>query len=51
MFYKNILVYKCFRYRIINLDKLAYAGNLVNRDEVEVKPNCKFVKQYIIKKG
>lgn len=31
-------------YRIINLDKLTYAGNLANLKDVEEKPNYKFVK-------
>ena len=34
-------------YRIINLDKLTYAGNLANLKDVESKPNYKFVKMDI----
>ena len=34
--------YPC--YRIINLDKLTYAGNLANLKDVEDKPNYSFVK-------
>ena len=34
--------YPC--YRIINLDKLTYAGNLANLKDVEGKPNYSFVK-------
>lgn len=31
-------------YRIINLDKLTYAGNLANLKDIEAKPNYQFVK-------
>ncbi|TXE09263.1 dTDP-glucose 4,6-dehydratase [Gelidibacter salicanalis] len=31
-------------YQIINLDKLTYAGNLMNLKDIEDKPNYKFVK-------
>ena len=31
-------------YRIINLDKLTYAGNLANLKDIESKPNYVFVK-------
>ena len=31
-------------YRIINLDKLTYAGNLANLKDIEDKPNYVFVK-------
>ena len=34
-------------YKIINLDKLTYAGNLANLKDVEDKPNYKFVKMDI----
>ena len=34
-------------YRIINLDKLTYAGNLANLKDVEDKPNYRFVKMDI----
>lgn len=36
-------------YRIINLDKLTYAGNLENLKEVENSPNYAFVKADIVK--
>lgn len=35
-------------YQIINLDKLTYAGNLLNLKDVEHKPNYKFVKGDIV---
>ncbi|GAG74002.1 unnamed protein product, partial [marine sediment metagenome] len=31
-------------YRIINLDKLTYAGNLENLRDIEDSPNYKFIK-------
>lgn len=31
-------------YQIINLDKLTYAGNLMNLKDIEDKPNYKFIK-------
>ena len=31
-------------YQIINLDKLTYAGNLMNLSDVEQQPNYRFVK-------
>ena len=34
-------------YKIINLDKLTYAGNLANLKDIEGKPNYKFVKMDI----
>ena len=34
-------------YKIINLDKLTYAGNLANLKDIEDKPNYKFVKMDI----
>ena len=34
-------------YRIINLDKLTYAGNLANLKDIEDRPNFKFVKMDI----
>ncbi len=34
-------------YRIINLDKLTYAGNLANLRDIENKPNYRFVKMDI----
>ncbi len=40
----RLLVNKYSEYRIINLDKLTYAGNLANLRDVEDKPNYAFVK-------
>ena len=34
-------------YRIINLDLLTYAGNLLNLNDIEDKPNYTFVKEDI----
>lgn len=34
-------------YNIINLDKLTYAGNLANLEDIEDKPNYKFVRMDI----
>lgn len=34
-------------YRIINLDKLTYAGNLANLKDIEDKPNYRFVRMDI----
>jgi dTDP-glucose 4,6-dehydratase len=36
------------KYKIINLDKLTYAGNLANLKDVEDKPNYEFVKGDIV---
>lgn len=35
-------------YRILNLDKLTYAGNLKNLSDIENKPNYKFIKGDIV---
>ena len=43
----RVFVNKYPDYRIINLDKLTYAGNLANLKDVEDKPNYKFVKMDI----
>ena len=40
----RLFVTKYPEYRIINLDKLTYAGNLANLKDVESAPNYKFVK-------
>ena len=40
----RLFVNKYPDYRIINLDKLTYAGNLSNLKDIEHKPNYKFVK-------
>ena len=43
----RLFVNKYPEYRIINLDKLTYAGNLNNLRDVEEKPNYTFVKEDI----
>ena len=40
----RLMVNKYPAYRIINLDKLTYAGNLANLKDIEDKPNYVFVK-------
>ena len=40
----RLFVNKYPEYRIINLDKLTYAGNLANLKDIEDKPNYIFVK-------
>ena len=35
-------------YQIINLDKLTYAGNLLNLMDIEQRPNYKFIKGDIV---
>ena len=40
----RLFVNKYPDYRIINVDKLTYAGNLANLRDIEAKPNYKFVK-------
>ncbi|MDB5013083.1 MAG: dTDP-glucose 4,6-dehydratase, partial [Daejeonella sp.] len=35
-------------YQIVNLDKLTYAGNLLNLTDIESKPNYKFIKGDIV---
>ena len=35
-------------YKIVNLDKLTYAGNLANLTDIEKKPNYEFVKADIV---
>ena len=40
----RLLVNKYPEYRIVNLDKLTYAGNLANLRDVEGRPNYAFVK-------
>lgn len=44
----RLLVNKYPNYRIINVDKLTYAGNLENLRDIEDKPNYKFVKADIV---
>ncbi len=43
----RLFVNKYPNYKIINLDKLTYAGNLLNLKDIENKPNYKFVKMDI----
>ncbi len=43
----RLFVNKYPEYKIINLDKLTYAGNLANLKDVENKPNYRFVKMDI----
>ena len=43
----RLFVNKYSEYRIINLDKLTYAGNLNNLSDVEAMPNYKFVRMDI----
>ncbi len=43
----RLFVNKYPEYKIINLDKLTYAGNLANLKDVEAKPNYKFVRMDI----
>ena len=43
----RLFVNKYPEYRIINLDKLTYAGNLENLKDIEDKPNYRFVKMDI----
>lgn len=40
----RLFVTKYPEYRIINVDKLTYAGNLANLKDIEDKPNYRFVK-------
>ena len=43
----RLFVNKYPDYKVINLDKLTYAGNLANLKDIEDKPNYKFVKMDI----
>ena len=40
----RLFVTKYPEYKIVNLDKLTYAGNLENLKDIENKPNYAFVK-------
>ena len=44
----RLFVNKYPDYRIVNLDKLTYAGNLANLKDIEGKPNYSFVKGDIV---
>ena len=43
----RLFVNKYPEYRVINVDKLTYAGNLANLNDVAVSPNYRFVKMDI----
>ena len=43
----RLFVNKYPDYRIINLDKLTYAGNLANLRDIEDRPNYRFVRMDI----
>jgi len=40
----RLFITKYPQYKIVNLDKLTYAGNLENLEDIEDKPNYHFVK-------
>lgn len=44
----RLFVNKYPQYKIVNLDKLTYAGNLANLKDIENKPNYEFVKGDIV---
>lgn len=44
----RLFVNKYPEYKIVNLDKLTYAGNLANLKDIEDKPNYEFVKGDIV---
>ena len=47
----RLFVNKYPDYKIVNLDKLTYAGNLANLKDIEDKPNYEFVKADIVDSG
>ncbi|MEL7589247.1 MAG: dTDP-glucose 4,6-dehydratase [Prolixibacteraceae bacterium] len=47
----RLFVTKYPEYRIVNLDKLTYAGNLANLKDIEDRPNYAFVKADIVDAG
>jgi dTDP-glucose 4,6-dehydratase len=47
----HLFVNKYPEYKIFNLDKLTYAGNLTNLKDVESKPNYEFIKGDIVDTG
>ncbi len=47
----RLFVNKYPDYRIVNLDKLTYAGNLANLKDIEDKPNYEFVREDIVDSG
>lgn len=44
----RLFVNKYPDYKIVNLDKLTYAGNLANLKDIEARPNYEFVKDDIV---
>ncbi len=44
----RLFVTKYPEYRIVNLDKLTYAGNLANLKDIEDRPNYEFIKADIV---
>ena len=40
----RLFVKKYPQYKVINLDKLTYAGNLENLRDIEKEPNYRFIK-------
>jgi dTDP-glucose 4,6-dehydratase len=44
----RLFVNKYPEYKIVNLDKLTYAGNLANLKDIEAKPNYEFVRGDIV---
>lgn len=44
----RLFVNKYPEYKIFNLDKLTYAGNLANLDDIKDKPNYRFIKGDIV---
>ncbi len=44
----RLFVNKYSDYKIVNLDKLTYAGNLANLKDIEARPNYEFVKADIV---
>ncbi len=47
----RLFVNKYPEYKILNLDKLTYAGNLANLKDIEGKPNYEFIKGDIVDSG
>ena len=47
----RLFVTKYPDYRIVNLDKLTYAGNLANLRDIEERPNYTFVRGHLRLRG
>ncbi|MEN6452868.1 MAG: dTDP-glucose 4,6-dehydratase, partial [Prolixibacteraceae bacterium] len=47
----RLFVLKYPEYKIVNLDKLSYAGNLANLKDIEDRPNYEFIKSDIVDAG